>query len=246
MRVQDFQGTKLYRALRKTSGHADEAEQRIKKLGKIHHPVFSPDGRKLVGFMVSLPDIVGMFKQADRFVAFDAVQVIEGSLVVSDKKDSYDTLAAQRLGVDLETCIIWTGMDVVTESGRTLGYCADADCHPKTGAVNFFAITASAASSALIGNLEMPASYLKGYRSRYMIVSDKAQDLEFSGGAAAVAAAASTRVSAEVKKGAAALDEHGSRALDEGSKALGKQLGRAKGMFGAFVSEYKQASKSSE
>ena len=93
---------------------------------------------------------------------------------------------------------------------------------------------------------------LKGYRDGAMIVEDAAANLEFSGGAAAKAAEASVKVAArasevtakakvQAKKGAAVIDEKGSKALDKGSRALGKQLGKTKGMFGAFVSEYKKA-----
>lgn len=93
---------------------------------------------------------------------------------------------------------------------------------------------------------------LRGYRDGAMIVSDAALDLEFSGGAAAKAAEASVKVAAkagevgakakaQAKKGAAIIDDAGSKALDKGSKALGKQLGKTKGMFGSFMSEYKKA-----
>ena len=62
-----------------------------------------------------------------------------------------------------------------------------------------------------------------------------------SGGAAAHAAEASVAVSTKVKAGAKVLDDKGSVALDRGSKALGKQLGRTKGMFKSFAAEYKKA-----
>ena len=82
---------------------------------------------------------------------------------------------------------------------------------------------------------------MRGYHNGQMIVDDAAAELECSGGAAAAAAEATVKVKAQAKKGAAALDEHGSKAVDKGSRALGKQLGRAKGMFGGFMDEYKKA-----
>ena len=39
------------------------------------------------------------------------------------------------------------------------------------------------------------------------------------------------------------LDEKGAKAVDKGSRALGKQLGKTRGMFSAFASEYRKASK---
>ena len=247
MRVGDFQGTKVYRELpEQKRQRRDGSERGPKRMGKVHFPVFSPDGRRLVGFMVSPPDVLGMIKQPDRFVAYDAIRVADGRLVSPDRKGAYDAPAAKRLGLSLDECLIWTGMDVVTASGASMGYCADADCNPKTGDVRTFSVTASSAASTLLGNVEVPVSLLKGYRAGTMVVADEARAIGYSGGAAAKAAEASVRVGTEVKKGAKALDEHGSWAGDAGSRALGRQLGRAKGMLGAFADEYKKASGSSK
>lgn len=244
MHSSDFQGLKVYRKLSGDKAlKKDGTPKDPKKLGKIHFPVFSKDGCKLVGFMVSLPDVVGMIKQPDRFMAFDAIRVEDARIVVGDEKANFDKAAAKRLGVDLNECLIWTGMDVATISGKKLGYCSDASFNPKTGAVTAFSLTQGAASSALLGTLEMPVAMLMGYHEGWMIVSDDAQELQLTGGAAAKAAGASVIVGAKVKQGAAVIDDKGSAALDKGSRALGKQLGKTKGMFGNFVSEYKKASK---
>lgn len=242
-----LQGTRVYRAFPEGKGLKKDGTPRpLKRLGKIHNPVFTPDGLTLAGFMVRLPDIAGMVKQDDRFVALDALDVVDGQLVSADRKDSYDAAAAKRLGIDLDTCIIWTGMDVVTKSGKKLGLCVDADCNGTTGKVRMFSVTPGAASTLLVGTIQMPASFLRGYRSGCMVVDDEVADIDFSGGAAAKAAVVSKKVGDQVKKGARALDESGSKAVDKGSRALGKQLGRTKGMFKAFVSEYKEAAGSSK
>ena len=189
MRVADFQGARVYRLLPEGQRtKKDGTPKDPKRLGKVHLPVFTPDGRTVVGFMVKLPDIAGMIKQEDRFVALDALDVRDGQLVVADMRESYDVPAAKRLGVDLDACIIWTGMDVVTKAGKKLGYCADVTCHPRTGAVQEFLITPGAASSALIGHITMPVDMLVGYKRGAMVVADEAAALEFSGGAAAKAA----------------------------------------------------------
>lgn len=243
MRAQDFQGVKLYRIPAKDKRTAkDGAPVRPKKMGKIHFPVFTPAGDRLIGFMCTPPEIAGMVKRSDVFVAYDALEPYEGVLCALDDKGSFDRGAAKRLGVDLDRCLIWTGMDVVTVSGNTLGYCSDAVFDPKTGAVEFYALTRGATASALLGDVEMPSRYLKGYRDGFMVVDDAARDLEVSGGAAAKAAEVSVAVSAKVKEGAKILDDRGSVAVEKGTRAVGKQLGRTKGMFKAFKSEFKKAS----
>ena len=244
MLVGDFQGLKVYKLPAENKRtQKDGTPRQPRKLGKIHYPVFSPEGTRVVGFMVRQPDIAGMIKQPDRFVARDCLKIYEGVPCVADEggKAAYDDAAAKRLGVDLDTCLIWTGMDVLTESGKRVGYCANVAFDGKTGAVQHFELTEGGASNALVGHREMPVADLKGYRDGAMIVANDVLDIGFSGGAAAVAAEASVKVTASVKKGAAALDEHGSKAVAKGSRALGKQLGKTKGMFGNFMSEYKKA-----
>lgn len=242
MLVADIQGSRIYRAPQKDK-RVDKkgAPVEPKKLGRVHFPVFTPDGTRVVGFMIKLPDIAGMVKQADKFIPLDALEVYEGVYCVADVKDNFDAAAAKRLGIDLDRCLIWTGMDVRTKSGKNVGYCADATFDTRTGAVDHFTLTGGTGSTVLLGNIEMPASDLKGYRDGAMIVDDSVAELGFSGGAAAKAAEVSVHVSEKVKRGAKVLDDKGSVALDRGSKALGKQLGRSRGMFKSFAEEYKKA-----
>lgn len=242
MRAQDFQGVKLYRVPpqgKRTD--KDGVPVRPKKMGKIHFPVFTPDGTRLVGFMVTPPEIAGMVKRPDVFVAYDALEPFEGVLCAVDEKGSFDKAAGKRLGVDIDHCLIWTGMDVRTRSGEALGYCADAAFNPKTGAVESYALTRSATASMLLGNVEMPTRYLVGYREGCMIVDDAVVDLDVSGGAAAKAAEVTVAVSSKVKEGAKVLDDRGSVAVEKGTRAVGRQLGKTKGMFKAFTTEFKKA-----
>ncbi len=249
MRTKDFQGLKVYRIPPENKrARKDGTPRDPKRLGKIHFPVFTAEGTRLVGFMVSPPDIAGMIKQPDTFIARDALRVYEGVVAVDDARSTYDAAAAKRLGIDLDTCIIWTGMDVVTVSGKNLGYCSDVEFNPKTGAVQTFSLTSGAAASALLGTLEMPVTYLRGYADGAMIVDDAAASLEFSGGAAAKAGEASAKLKDKAKQGARELDEKSSEAIEKGSaavgkgaRALGKQLGRTRGMFSSFKDEFKKA-----
>ncbi len=242
MLARDLMGVRVYRAPAKDKAvDKDGAPREPKRLGRVHFPVFIPDGTRVVGFMVKLPDVAGMIRQKDRFVALDALTVYEGTFAVTDVRENFDAPAAKRLGIDLDRCLIWTGMDVLTESGEKIGWCVDASFNGKTGAVDHFVLTASSASSALVGNLEMPVAYLRGYRNGAMVVSDETKGLQFTGGAAAKAAEVTVVATEKVKKGAAVLDDKGSKALDKGSRALGRQLGKTKGMFKSFASEYRKA-----
>ena len=246
MHAGDFIGVKIYRKPPEGKRTKKDGTPRApKKIGKVRHPVFTPDGTRVVGFMVRQPDIAGMVKQPDRFVALDAIGIYEGAVAVDDVKGNFDAGAAKRLGLDLDRCIIWTGMDVRTESGAKVGYCSDVEFKPRSGTVLGYTLTASAASSVLVGDIEMPPTMLRGYRDGAMVVDDDVREIGFSGGAAAKAAEATVVVGDKVKKGAKVLDDKGSVAVDKGSRALGRQLGRTRGMFKSFAEEYKKASGSS-
>ena len=222
-------------------------------VGKVHFAVFDPSGRTVVGFMISQPDIAGMIKREDRFVARDAVTVYEGILVAPNDKASWDKGAAKRLAINLDECLLWTGMDVMTLSGQKMGYCSDVTFDFATGAVSSFKITEGVTAEAMLGTVTMPVEFLKGYSNEYMLVSDEAASLTLSGGAAAKAAEATAvashvgkkvgkKVAVQAKKTTKAIDETAAEAVNAGSKALGRQLKKTKGMFSAFADEYHKAS----
>lgn len=254
MDVSSLERVPVHRALPASRERKKDGTLRLPPLiGKIHFAVFTPDAARVVGFMVAQPDIAYMVKQPDRFVALDALKVRDGMLLVPDDKSAFDSRAAERLDIDLDACIIWTGMDVVTESGKQLGYCSDAMFAFKTGKVSSFAVSDGAGARALVGHLQLPPSYVRGYRAGCMVVSDEAASLELSGGAAAKAAEMSVvagekaretgkKLADATRKGAKALDAHGSVAVEKGARSLGRQLKKSKGMFSAFKSEFKKAS----
>ena len=223
MRAGDFVGAKIYRKPTEDKRTKKDGTPRSpKKLGKIHFPVFTPGGTRVVGFMVRQSDIAGMIERPDRFVALDAIGVYEGAIAVDDVKGTYDAAAAKRLDINLDDCIIWVGMDVRTESGDVVGYCSDVEFKPRSGIVQAFYVTAGAASSVLVGDTQVPPTMLRGYELGAMVVSDEVKSLGYSGGAAAKAAEASVVVGDKVKKGAKVLDDKGSVAVDKGSREIGR------------------------
>ena len=167
MRAGDFVGAKIYRKPTEDKRTKKDGTPRSpKKLGKIHFPVFTPGGTRVVGFMVRQSDIAGMIERPDRFVALDAIGVYEGAIAVDDVKDTYDAAAAKRLDINLDDCIIWVGMDVRTESGDVVGYCSDVEFKPRSGIVQAFYVTAGAASSVLVGDTQGAADDAARLRER--------------------------------------------------------------------------------
>lgn len=210
----------------------------FERLGKAHQAVFSPEGTRVVGFLVSRPDIAGMVKRPDVFVAFDALEPVEGGYRVTMGDEAFDDRARKRLALDWDRCVMWTGMDAKTTKGKVLGYVGDSEFDPKTGEVASFLIGDGSVAESLVGSVRVPVSMLVGYERGWMIVTPEAAEQALTGGLAGKAGEATARAKAEGAKAA----EAAGRAVDKGSRALGKQLGRTKGMFGAFAEEFKKAS----
>ena len=171
-KISDMQGKKVFitkkaRAKKPKKGEkAPEGEQsgeRLSKLGKIHMAVFTPNGRSMVGYLVARPDVAGMVKREDVFVAYDSLAACEKGFRVVDEDKAFDDKARERLGVDWDACIMWAGMDTRTESGRELGYVGDAEFDDATGKVTKFLVGDGGMATALVGSVEIPPSMLVGY-----------------------------------------------------------------------------------
>ena len=217
-----------------------------KKLGKVHNLVFSSNSRTVVGVMVKRPDIAGMVKQDDRFVPLDALRQFEGGLACRGNKDDFDADACKRLGLDLDTCIIWSGADVICESGKFLGYVLDASFDVATGAVDCFSAQEGSTASSLVGTFDIPAAWVVRYDRGRMIVKDAAAKLELSGGLAAKAGEATAAATDAAKQAASKAGAAASVAVDKGSHGLGKMIGHAKAGVAQTVADFQEAAGTSE
>jgi uncharacterized protein YrrD len=205
----------------------DGTPQAPKRVGKVHHLVFSPDGKTVVGLMVKRPDVAGMVKRGDMFCALDSISFIESGVLVSGPA-STDKAAIERLGIDFDRCIIWEGMDVVTASGTALGYVVDVTFDLDGGAVETIYVTDGAVAASLVGSVPIPAPMILGYRKGNMVVSDDARDLSLTGGVAAKAGEGFAKAKVAGKEAAHEAGKAASVAVDKGSFALGKGLGHVR------------------
>ena len=228
--INDLYGRKVYvpkKAKKKKDAEPDEIK--LKKLGKVHMAVFSPDGREVVGFLVTRPDVVGMVKRADAFLAWDSFRVLDdGTLCLTREGDGLDDAARKRLGVDWDSCVMWEGMDAKTASGKKLGYVSNADFDAKTGRVGSFFVGDGGVARALVGTFQIPASMVKGYSNGCMIVDDAAANIELGGGAAAKAGEGFAKAKVKGSEAAHKAGKAAGEAVDKGSYAFGRMLGKAK------------------
>jgi uncharacterized protein YrrD len=265
LKVSQLMKMKVYAPKRSTGDEDLKAldVRDLKEIGVIHQAVFEPSGKRVAGFLVRRPDVGGVVKREDAFLARDAYVLGDYGFVCSMGDDSLDEKAHERLGLDWDRCIVWLGMDARTEDGRDLGWVTDISFFPKSGKVKYFYVDDGNVAKSLVGSVEIPPDLLVGYQNGYMVVDDEAATLSLDGGLAAKAGEsyakakiggkkAVAKAGGAVEKGAYGMGKaigSAQRAVKKktggksASEVVGKQLGRTKGMFGSFLDEYKKASK---
>lgn len=211
-----------------------------RKIGKIYKTVFSPDGLKVVGFIVRRPDLLWMFKRPERFLALDAMEIQDGLICPAKGMDSWDDRAIKRLDVDYETCIIWEGMDVKTSDGRELGRVDEISFDERTGELNSLFLDDGGTARAIVGSVEIPMELMVGYKNGVLVVQPEAAQLLPTGGLAAKAGEATAKIGAGAKEGAKKAGQAASKAVDKGSYGLGKLIGRAKRSVTGAVDGFRQ------
>ena len=228
LKVNDLIGRRVLLLKKTTTAKDGTVTDKYTKLGKVHAAVFSPNGKRVVGFTVKRPDIAGMVKREDAFLAWDSFSAAEKDLVVTRGKDALDEAAIKRLSLNWDACIMWSGMDAKTTDGKPLGYVSDAEFDEKTGAVTRFFTNDGGMARALIGSFVITPNMVRGYKNGFMIVDASAGAPQLDGGLAGAAGEGYARAKAkgsELGKKAGAV---AGEAVDKGSFALGRMLGKAK------------------
>jgi len=159
---------------KKVFGGKDHA----KHLGKVKCFVFHPNQKRCVGFVIKRPDVALMFHRDDLFVAFDSFKIEDdGDIFVPDCEGTTGGKACERLGIDFNTCVVWRGLPVVTESGETLGIVGDVLYDGQTGEVQTIKVDANASANALLGRKSISTELIYGFRvgiGKPLISTDKA------------------------------------------------------------------------
>jgi sporulation protein YlmC with PRC-barrel domain len=193
-----------------------------------------------------------MIKRKDRFLAYDAFRVMDGRVVATVDRDSWDEPACRRLGINWDECLILEGMTLVTSDGTKVGTIDAIEYNERSGKTTAFEVADGAAAKALLGVTKIPLDLIIGYKNGQIIARRAASDIKMEGGLAAkageqtaVATHAIKQKTESVRKTASNASKKASKAagkaINTGSRALGKQLGKTRGMFKGFSDEYKKA-----
>lgn len=228
-----------------------------RRIGKVRRFVFHPSEKRVVGIIVKRPDAALMFHRSDLFVAVDRMEVVEGGVIADDAPDSLDQKACKRLGVEWAKCLLWLGMELVTEGGETLGRVGDVTFEATTGRVVSIRRDEGATARLLLGVEEIPASMVRGFRfgmgsqmadyeadvasdegggeagqeelgnSGAILVSNEVLDLDPQGGLAEKAGAATARAA---HKGKAAIGKAVASGADAATRAKEKAAPKMEGL----------------
>lgn len=227
LKISTISNRKVLLPKKPKAGKDGTPVERWSKLGRVHMAVFTPDGMRVVGVLVRRPDVAGMVKRDDAFVAWDSFELREKELVVTRPDDGMDDAARKRLNVEWDKCILWAGMDVKTVDGKPLGYVSDAEYDEKTGRTLRFFSSDGGVANALVGSFSIEPSMVRGYSKGCMIVDPGDAELLPEGGFAAKAGEATARAKVGASEAGKKAGEAAGKAVDKGSFELGKLIGKA-------------------
>lgn len=239
-----------------------------KRIGKIRNCVFHPKDRKCVGFMVKRPDLLWMFRRRDIFLSIRGYDVVDGRIAIRNEVSSTDKGACKDLGINLDDCVLWVGLPILTKGGKNVGTVGSVVFDRHTGVVDHIEVTAGATANVLLGVKSIPSDLILGFRRGVgtrlrlnnnateeeefgaILVAEAAADIQTEGGVAAKAGAATAVVTKKakdavnkVKPKAQAVAKTAGDVINAGAYMTGKQISKTKGMFAAFKEEYDKARK---
>lgn len=239
-----------------------------KRIGKVRRFVFHPRERRVVGFIVKRPDLLWMFHRKDMFVSLQGYDVVDGRIVVRDNSEATDRGACKALGIDWNSCILWEGLPLMTESGEVLGAVGTVTFDARSGAIDSVKTDSGLTSNTLLGTRLIPASLIKGFRRGAgvaladtrlqgaeqdegktqlgaILVADAAAELSSEGSVAETAgkatAVAADKVNRTVKPAVKTAAKKTGTAINKGAKVTGKRIGETTKAFAAFKEEYNKA-----
>ncbi len=212
-----------------------------RKIGKIQRAIFNPDNLSLVGYLVKRPDLLFMVKRDDAFLAYDSFKVVDGRIIGTIDRDSWDQPACNRLGLDWDSCLILEGMPIKTSEGDDIGHVEAVTYDERTGASESLEVTDGMTAKALLGVSTIPIEYVIGYRDGFLMVQPKAMKMSPEGGLAAKAGEGVALATKSVSDmGAKAADAVGN-VVEKASKAAGNRVGQLSRSTGEAAGKAGQA-----
>ena len=223
------------------------------RIGKVGSFVFHPTEKRVVGFLVKRPDLLWMFHRKDLFVSLDSFDFEDGRIRLPYKESKAATglAACKRLGLTWDECTLWEGKIVSVGARKgSLDTALLGHLEIPASLIRGFKVGAGVplAGGALDNQQEVSDEQDDERAFGAILVDDAVVDLAVEGGLAEKAGKGAAVAQDRIQKATKAAKPHvekAARATEDaavkGAYATGRQISRAKGMFGAFKDEYRKA-----
>jgi hypothetical protein len=189
-------------------------------LGTVVRVLYHPAEPRAIGLMVRGASLLGVVERRETFLPLGAVR-FEADAVTSDlRKLPIGRAAAEGLGFDPDTTVIWSGMPVYGPAGEVIGAVGNVEFEADGGAVTRLEVAGGAVADTAHGRYLVPGGLVEGYRDGAIRIGVGAGGLETSGGLAKTAARATVAASETARSVGAAAET----ALVEASRATGRAI----------------------
>lgn len=135
-----------------------------KRIGKVKSCVFHPTERRCIGFMVKRPDLLWMFHRKDIFVALDGFDFVDGRIRIKPDAPTSGHAVCRAMGLDWDKCVLWEDLPIMTADETAVGFVSNITFDIETGQVEAVEASNGATAKLLLGTLEVPASYIAGFK----------------------------------------------------------------------------------
>ena len=189
-------------------------------LGSVVRVLYHPQEPRAIGLMVRGPSIYGVVERGDTFLSLSTVRFGAGAVSSDLAKLPTGRKAADGLGFDPDTTVIWSGMPILGPSEKPVGVVAEVEFDPASGRVARLEVSGGPVADAAHGRFLVPGALIEGYRAGAVRIAAEAGVLETTGGMAKVAAQSAVAASEAAKSAAAA----GEAAILDASRATGRAI----------------------
>jgi PRC-barrel domain len=157
-------------------------------LGTVTDVLFHPSEPRVVGVVVRPPAALAVAKRPDTYLPLSALTFGEAGTRCDLEALPKGRKAAEGLGYDPDTTVIWMGMPVAGPDSEPVGVASNALFDESTGRVERLDVGAGIVSDVAHGRYLVPGTEVTGYRDGAVRITADVPDLQGSGGFAKTAA----------------------------------------------------------
>lgn len=157
-------------------------------LGTVTNVLFHPTEPRVIGVAVRPPAVAVVVTRKGTYLPLSALSFgAEGTSCGLDKLPT-GRKAAEGLGFDPETTVIWSGMPVADPHGRAIGVVRGVSFDATSGVVDRIDVGSGTVADVAHGRYLVPGDAVTGFESGAVHITAEAGDLQGSGGLAVAAA----------------------------------------------------------